>query len=186
MNQPVMIWDLNSVLGVQSSVHMNIAFPLSTLKGLIAESFELVPASGLLNLLPCSKNALQCIQAFYIFHVSSLKRTWFTPCSCCVIVRLWCLLSKEGNFSLPWMGTTDSCMHKMRTFCIISTMKQTGNGVEDKGRLSILFPRCFTMLPSEGKRTIARALRMQSVRPCDKFVIGNQVEKLDWCFGRGR
>jgi hypothetical protein len=57
------------------SVHMNIAFPLSTLKGLIAESVELVPASGLLNLLPSSTNALKCIQAFYITHVSNLKRS---------------------------------------------------------------------------------------------------------------
>jgi hypothetical protein len=40
---------------------MNIAFPLSTLQGLIAESFELVPASGLLNQLPRSEIALHCI-----------------------------------------------------------------------------------------------------------------------------
>jgi hypothetical protein len=61
----------------KSSVHkvLNIAFPLNTLKGLIAESFELVPASSLLNLLPCSKNALHCIKAFHITRVSSLKRT---------------------------------------------------------------------------------------------------------------
>jgi hypothetical protein len=58
--------------------------------------------------------------------------------------------------------------------CLISTMKQTGNGVAHKGRLSLLFPRCFTMLPSEGKRTIARALKKPSVRPCDEFVIGTR------------
>jgi hypothetical protein len=57
------------------SVHMNTVFPLSTLKGLIAESVELVPASGLLNVLPSSKNALNCIQAFYIAHISNLKRS---------------------------------------------------------------------------------------------------------------
>jgi hypothetical protein len=48
------------------SVHMIIAFPLSTLKGLIAESVELAPACGLLNLLRSSKNASNCIQAFYV------------------------------------------------------------------------------------------------------------------------
>jgi hypothetical protein len=41
----------------------------STLKGLIAESAELVPAGGLLNILPSSKNATNCVQAFYITHV---------------------------------------------------------------------------------------------------------------------
>jgi hypothetical protein len=60
----------------KKSVHMNIAFPLGTLKGLIAESVELgIPAGCLLNLLPSSKNGLNCIQAFYITHVSNLKRT---------------------------------------------------------------------------------------------------------------
>jgi hypothetical protein len=77
------------------------------------------------------------------------------------------------------MGATDSCMHKMYISCLISSMKQTGNGVAHKDGLSLLFTRCFTMLSSEGKRTIARALKMQSVRPCDVFVIGTQVEKLE-------
>jgi hypothetical protein len=77
-------------------------------------------------------------------------------------------------------------MHKMYISFLISTMKQTGNGVAHKGRLSLFFLRCFTMLSSEGKRTIARALKMQSVRPCAEFVIGTQVEELDECSGRGR
>jgi hypothetical protein len=62
-----MISDLNSV-------HMNIVF-LSTLKGLSAETKKLKPASGLLNLLQSSKNASNCIQAFYTTHVSNLKRS---------------------------------------------------------------------------------------------------------------
>jgi hypothetical protein len=58
-------------------------------------------------------------------------------------------------------------------------MEQTGSGAAHKGGLFLLFIRCFTMLPSEGKRTIARALKKPSVRSYDEFVIGTRLEKLD-------
>jgi hypothetical protein len=45
------------------------------------------------------------------------------------------------------------------------------------------FHRCFTLLPSEGKSTIAKALNKQSVRLEDEYVIVTQV---NGCFGRRR
>jgi hypothetical protein len=94
-------------------------------------------------------------------------------------------ISLKAFFLYHGCEATGSYMHEMYISCLISTMEERGNGVAHKGRLSLLFPRCFTMLPSEGKRTIARALKKQSVRPCDVFVIGIQVEKLDWCLVKG-
>jgi hypothetical protein len=44
---------------------------------------------------------------------------------------------------------------------------------------SLPFHRCFTLLPSESKSTIAKALTKQSVRLCDGYVIVTQEQKLD-------
>jgi hypothetical protein len=55
MNQPMMIADLTfCAANGQSSVHKSIAFPLSALGSWIDELVQLVPASGLLDLLVSS------------------------------------------------------------------------------------------------------------------------------------
>jgi hypothetical protein len=168
------------------SVHLNIAFPLSTLKHF--DRWISWTCTCQLSSEPTAK-----LEKRVELHSSLLYNSRFKP-EAYLIYAVFMLFHstfmvfavQERQFSLPWMWSYRFLYAQNVYSCRISTMDETGNGVAHKGRLSLLSPRCFTMLPSEGKRTIARARKKQSVRPCDEFVIGTQVEKLDWCFGRGR
>jgi hypothetical protein len=65
-------------------------------------------------------------------------------------------------------------------FLVESTLwRKQENRVAHKNQLCLLFHHRFTLLPSEGESTTAKALKKKSVRLCGEYIIVTQVKRLD-------